>query len=108
MNGNSEQLGVALENLVANAVRYGQVVQVTGVSTSEHSGFEVQDDGPGISAANQARVFDRFFTTERGTGGTGLGLALVRAIVQRHGGTIQLDSRPGCTCFRITLPRSAA
>ena len=108
VNGNSEQLGVVLDNLVANAVRYGQTVQLTGISTSAHSGFEVQDDGPGISAANQTRVFDRFFTTERGAGGTGLGLALVRAIVQRHGGTIQLESRPGCTRFHITLPRGCA
>ena len=105
VTGNREQLGIVVENLVANATRHGKTVLLTGIATSERSGFEVQDDGPGISPANEARVFDRFFTTERADGGTGLGLALVRAIVQRHGGAIQLESRPGCTRFRITLPR---
>ena len=107
VTGNREQLGIVVENLVANATRHGKTVLLAGIATSERSGFEVQDDGPGISPANQARVFDRFFTTERSDGGTGLGLALVRAIVQRHGGVIQLESRPGCTRFRITIPRSS-
>ena len=106
VTGNTEQLGIVLQNLVVNAQRHGTSVQVTGIANSSRAGFDVQDDGPGISEANQRRVFDRFFTTERGTGGTGLGLALVRAIVQRHGGQVQLESEPGRTRFRVALPRT--
>ena len=69
--------------------------------------LEVRDAGRGIPEADRVRVFDRFqrLAADRGTPGTGLGLALVRAIVQRHGGSIELlDNQPGLR-VRITLPR---
>ena len=72
------------------------------------TGFRVIDDGRGISEANLPRVFDRFFTTDRGAGGTGLGLALVRAIAVRHGGEVTVDSRPGRTVFTVRLPLQPA
>lgn len=106
VSGNAEQLRAALENLVANALRHGQTVVVKGFCTGATVGFEVRDDGPGISPANQPKVFDRFFTTERGAGGTGLGLALVQAICHGHGGRVSLQSSPGQTVFRVALPRS--
>ena len=101
------QLEVALGNLIDNALEHGgQDVHVTlrPWVAGDRCGVDVQDDGAGISEANQARVFDRFFTTARERGGTGLGLALVKAVAQAHGGGVELESRPGRTCFRLWLP----
>ncbi len=107
--GNREQLDAVLHNLVGNARAHGgsgvEVVVRTWVEGAR-TGFDVIDDGPGISEANLARVFDRFFTTARATGGTGLGLALVRAIVAQHGGEVTAESQPGRTRFRVDLPRA--
>lgn len=99
------QLAAVLDNLLANAHRYGAPpVEVVAVAQGPTVGFDVCDAGPGISAANQAHVFDRFFTTGRDSGGTGLGLALVRAVVEAHGGTIEVRSEPGRTVFSVRLP----
>ena len=62
--------------------------------------IDVEDDGPGF--AEDLPVFDAFFTTKEH--GTGLGLSLVHRIVADHGGTIRVESRPGRTCFTLTLP----
>lgn len=64
-----------------------------------------RDDGPGIPEAIRERLFESF-TTHGKEGGTGLGLAIVRKVVDDHGGTIEVESRPGETVFRITLPQS--
>ena len=108
--GNAEQLEAALTNLVENAYRYGgPAVNVRAVCwrADGHAGVDVVDDGPGISAANLPRIFDRFFTTDRLGGGTGLGLAFVRAVCHSHGGRVDAESEPGRTRFRIVLPASA-
>jgi signal transduction histidine kinase len=66
---------------------------------------EITDDGPGIPDEIQARIWEPFFTTKGVGEGSGLGLDIVRRIVQRrHGGSIRVDSRPGETRFRISLP----
>lgn len=73
--------------------------------------IDIQDSGAGISEANAARLFEPFFTTARGEGGTGLGLPLVRSLLQAHGGEITLISRGGETVglpgvhWQISLPR---
>jgi signal transduction histidine kinase len=64
----------------------------------------ITDDGPGIPDNIQARIFDPFFTTKPVGQGTGLGLDISRRIVQRHDGQIEVDSRPGRTEFKVTLP----
>jgi signal transduction histidine kinase len=64
----------------------------------------VTDNGPGIPEAIRDRIFDPFFTTKPVGKGTGLGLDIVRRLVQRHNGQIELTSRPGRTEFRVTLP----
>jgi len=66
--------------------------------------IEVQDDGPGISAANAARVFEPFFTTARAQGGTGLGLPIVRAIARGAGGDVALVAHERGAGFRVELP----
>jgi peptide subunit release factor RF-3 len=92
-----------LVNLLDNAFQHGGPEARVRVAAVHPAGFAVMDDGQGISASNQAKVFDRFFTTDRARG-TGLGLALARAIIERHGGQLTLQSKPGETIFRVTLP----
>ncbi|MFZ5480866.1 MAG: sensor histidine kinase [Myxococcota bacterium] len=105
---NREQLEAAVTNLVENAFRHGgEGVRVRAEAWSDDAwaGVDVVDDGPGISPANLPRVFDRFFTTDRQGGGTGLGLALVRAVSRAQGGDVTVESAPGRTAFRVRLPR---
>jgi signal transduction histidine kinase len=103
--GNLEQLGSVAENLIHNAVRHGAMpIGVRSFVERGCTGFEVVDAGQGITEANQQRVFDRFFTTRRDDGGTGLGLALVRAVVVAHGGDVTVASTPGETVFRVSFP----
>jgi len=107
--GAAVQIEAVLGNLIRNAREHGGdevVVRILALDDPEHTGFVVADDGPGISAANLPHVFDRFFTTRRGAGGTGLGLALAKAVVVQHGGTIDVDSAPGATRFEVRLPRA--
>jgi signal transduction histidine kinase len=64
----------------------------------------VSDDGAGISPSNRTRIFEPFFTTRRDSGGTGMGLGIVLALLKTHDGTIRLvDSERG-TRFEIILP----
>jgi PAS domain S-box-containing protein len=66
---------------------------------------EIEDNGPGIAAEHQAKIYDPFFTTKAPGKGTGLGLNISRnLIVQKHRGEMQLETRPGSTCFTIKLP----
>ena len=65
---------------------------------------QIIDDGPGIPSEIGNRIFDPFFTTKPIGKGTGLGLDIVRRLIQRHNGQIELDSRPGRTQFRVILP----
>ena len=65
-------------------------------------GFEVADNGPGVSDGNRARIFDPFFTTRRDRGGTGMGLPIVRRMLQAHGGDIVLAPDGPGSRFVIT------
>jgi signal transduction histidine kinase len=71
----------------------------------DHLVIEAADDGPGIPAAVQARLFEMFASSKQG--GTGLGLAIVKKIVDDHGGTITCDTGPGGTTFKIRIPHRA-
>lgn len=110
MRGDADQLFQLLVNLVDNAVKFAppRSEVVLRLSSDEAAVvLEIADAGPGIPAAERGRVLDRFVRLEaqRSSPGTGLGLSLVRAIVLRHEGRIELlDAAPGLR-VRITLPR---
>ncbi|QSQ21183.1 HAMP domain-containing histidine kinase [Pyxidicoccus parkwayensis] len=101
-----------LDNLLDNAGKYSEprtTVHLHARATGQGLQFEVVDQGIGIEAADLPRVGTPFFRTDRSrarkTGGVGLGLTLARRIVDAHGGTLTLESRPGeGTTARITLP----
>ena len=113
VRGNPGQLRQMLRNLLENAVRYARDEIRVGLETvHEHVILVVEDDGPGIPPQERERVFDRFGRVEesrsRNVGGTGLGLAVVQGIVQRHGGQITLGRAGiGGARFEITFPAAA-
>jgi len=97
-------------NLAENAIKYtpaGGKIEVALQQQNGSATLEVKDNGPGIAAEAQEHIFDRFYRGDpaREGNGTGLGLALVRSIVQLHKGQIRLSSVLGQgSCFRVTLP----
>jgi signal transduction histidine kinase len=99
IRADAEAVRTLVRNLVDNAVRYtppGGSVQVRCRSTADHALLEVSDTGPGISAADRERVFDRFYRRAPAQeNGTGLGLAIVKAIAERHRARISLNEAPG-------------
>jgi len=112
--GDASALVTAVENLVDNAINYsprGSTVAVTtGVNKAQTRGtIRVADKGIGIDPADQGRIFERFFRSDRArsrrTGGTGLGLAIVKNVALGHGGTVTVRSTPGeGSTFTIELP----
>lgn len=100
--GNKEMIKELIENLVQNAIRYnneGGKVLIKVDATNDKAALIVKDNGIGIPAAEQQRVFERFYRVDKSrskaTGGTGLGLAIVKHIVEIHDARIELDSAPG-------------
>ena len=112
VTGDRDRLEQALQNLAANAIRYaprGSAVQLDARPTAGGVALSVEDAGAeGIAAEHLPHIFDRFYKADASragvTGGSGLGLSIVKAIVERHGGRISVTSRPGRTVFEIVLP----
>jgi len=103
----------AVRNLVENAIAYGKKADVRLETSPERYEIIVEDEGPGIPQADRERVFEPFVRLETSrsaeTGGSGLGLALVKAIVQGHGGTVRLENREqGGLRAVLCLPRETA
>jgi signal transduction histidine kinase len=103
----------AVRNLVQNAVSYGGTAKVELSQAGNDYEILVEDEGPGIPEADQRRVFEPFVRLESSrnedTGGTGLGLTLVKAIAEGHGGAVTLENRAeGGLRARLRLPRVAA
>jgi two-component system sensor histidine kinase KdpD len=107
ITGDATKLGWALSNLIGNALRYtprGGAIRIALARSSEVVRLSVQDSGPGIAASQRERIFERFAQGEE-PGAAGLGLAIVRDVVQAHGGRIYLESEPGRgSRFTIELP----
>jgi PAS domain S-box-containing protein len=114
IRGNLRALEQVFSNLITNALQAmgddggSLFIKVQPVSQQGHNTIEVSiaDTGPGIPKELQERVFQPFFTTERG--GTGLGLAIAKRIITAHKGTIRLTSFPGGTIFHVQLPQDEA
>ena len=102
------ELNQVWTNLVDNAVDAMAGEGTLSVSTRPDGDgvvVEIRDTGAGMSRETQAHAFEPFFTTKGVGKGTGLGLDISRRIVDRHGGEITIDSRPGDTTVRVRLPR---
>jgi len=111
--GDSERLQAVFSNLIGNAIKYspgGGRIVVGGRAHRDHVELFVADEGQGIPAEKQPRLFEPFYRVDSGLGrktqGVGLGLFLSKAIVEGHGGRMWVESTPGkSTTFRFTLPR---
>jgi signal transduction histidine kinase len=100
-----ENIRIVLSNLADNAARHGATrLGVAGRRQGETLRLEVADDGEGVSVDNRPRIFDSFFTTRRERGGTGMGLAIVRAMLGAHGGSIRLLDRDHGAAFEVIIP----
>lgn len=112
--GDEARLRQVLANLVGNAYSHtppGTSVTVRVAVTCDCAVLEVADDGPGMGAEDAARVFERFYRTDRSraraSGGTGLGLSIVASLVAAHGGTVSVSTSPdGGACFTVGLALS--
>jgi signal transduction histidine kinase len=97
-----------LVNLIVNAIRYspeGARVRLSFVRTAGAASVTVADEGPGIRAGDEQRIFERFERAHSNEGGTGLGLAISRRLARSMGGDVTLDSAPGEGArFTLTLP----
>jgi signal transduction histidine kinase len=107
--GNSADLRRLVRNVLENAVRHARSSVRVQLAASDHTvQLDIVDDGPGVAAADRARIFDRFYkadtSRDRGIGGSGLGLPIARAIAEAHGGTLTLANGDAGAAFRLRLP----
>ncbi len=112
--GDYERLNQVLTNLISNAIKYspdGGTIRVGGKVLRKTVHLYVADEGIGIPPAEHERIFDRFHRVDNGltrkAPGTGLGLFLVRAVVEAHGGSVWVESKPGeGSTFWVELPQA--
>lgn len=115
VNGDARRLEQAVQNLAANAVRHAPVdgrVTLSAEPIDGHVRLMVRDTGPGIPAEHLPLIFDRFYKVDmardHGSSGSGLGLSIVKAIVDGHGGTITASSPPeGGALFEVVLDKAS-
>jgi two-component system sensor histidine kinase BaeS len=109
VDGDPDRLEQALQNLAANALRHtpvGGEIRLESALLGDRVRVRVRDTGPGIPNEHLPLIFDRFYkadTARKAAGGSGLGLSIVKAIVERHGGTIEARNDRGAV-FDISLP----
>lgn len=109
VHGQEGRLTEAFANLLENAIKYnhpGGRVDIIALREGNAAKVKIEDTGRGIPSEHLSRIFDRFYRGNRSgeEDGTGLGLWIVRAIVEAHRGTVEVTSRPGHgSCFTVTL-----
>ncbi len=114
ISGDYDLLFLAFHNLLDNAIKFcqpGDAIEVRGREDGSYVVVEVADTGPGIALADLPHVWEELYRGEHGrvAPGSGLGLAMVRAIVERHGGLVSLDSKVGQgTVMTVRLPKGTA
>ena len=116
MDADAERLRQVLDNLIGNALQHtprGSAVTVTVQEQAGQAQLTVADNGPGMTADQAARVFERFYRTDRARsrarGGSGLGLSIAAALTAAHAGTITVDTQPGRgAAFQVRLPLATA
>jgi two-component system sensor histidine kinase BaeS len=108
-----DRIEQAIENLVGNALRHTPPDGTITLSASQADGvatLSVSDTGPGIAPEHLPHVFERFYKVDFARAaestGSGLGLSITKAIIERHGGTIAVTSQPGQTTFTVSLPQT--
>ena len=112
VQGDPARLRQVLGNLTGNALTHtpaGTPLQLRVSTSADEAVVEVVDHGPGIAAEDRSHVFERFFRADvsrtRASGGSGLGLSIVQALVHAHGGTVSVAETPGGgATFRVALP----
>jgi signal transduction histidine kinase len=106
-----QSLGRAISNLIENATKFGTTVTARLAISTGSITIDVEDDGPGIPDEEKQRVMEPFYRTDparQATGGFGLGLAIVLAVAESHGGTLRLlDRHPRGLCARMSFPAAA-
>ena len=107
------RLRQVLDNLLANAAAHGERVEIRVARREGEAQVSVTDDGPGIPAAELDRIFERFYRLDeargRERGGAGLGLAIVRRLIELHGGRVWAESTPGAgATLTFTLPLASS
>jgi signal transduction histidine kinase len=114
VDADAGQLRQVLDNLIGNALQHtpgGSPVTVSVQDQAGHAQLTVADSGPGLTAGQASRVFERFYRTDRARtrtrGGSGLGLSIAAALTAAHAGTITVDTQPGRgATFQVRLPLS--
>jgi PAS domain S-box-containing protein len=108
IKGYADELGQVWTNIIHNAAQAmqynGKLHISTHIEGGSHAVVSIADNGPGIPPDVLPRIFDPFFTTKRQGEGTGLGLDICKKIVEKHGGTIRVDTGPEGTTFFISMP----
>jgi signal transduction histidine kinase len=117
LEGDLQRLEQALQNVASNALRHtpdGGRLELRGEAAGDKVRITVRDTGPGIPPEHLPHIFDRFYkadaarTATGAASGSGLGLSIVRAIVERHGGTVAAANAPdGGAIFEFLLPRQS-
>jgi signal transduction histidine kinase len=102
------QIGrILVENALVHTPQ-GTRVRLRAAQNNGRAELTIEDEGPGIPAGQEEQVFERFYRIDGGVAqGSGLGLAIARELAELMGGTIEVESRPGATSFRLTLPSAA-
>jgi PAS domain S-box-containing protein len=109
INGGPDQLHQVLTNLISNAIKHSPLHGVIEIGAQQQGGgitFSITDHGPGIPPEFRGKVFDKFTQADASgaSHGSGLGLSICKLLIEKHGGHIGFDSRPGNTTFHFTLP----